>query len=68
MMAIAFVVGIALQFAVIEIPAIRTVFSTANLEPMEWLITAVCSFAPLIWHEIVVLVKFIKRKATKAKN
>ena len=35
MMAIAFFVGIALQFAVIEIPAIRTVFSTANLEPME---------------------------------
>ena len=68
MMAIAFFVGIALQFAVIEIPAIRTVFSTANLEPMEWLITAVCSFAPLIWHEIVVLVKHVKKRVLAAKN
>ena len=66
MMAIAFVAGIALQFAVIEIPAIRTVFSTANLNPTEWLITAVCSFAPLIWHEIVVFVKYIRKQILSA--
>ena len=60
MMGIAFAFGIILQLAVIEIPAARMVFTTANLTAFEWLITAVCSLAPLIWHEIVVIVKKIR--------
>lgn len=67
MMAIAFAAGIILQLAVIEIPAIRTVFQTANLTGGEWIVTAICSFVPLIWHEAVVLIKKIsKRKGEKA--
>ncbi len=65
MMAIAFFAGILLQLAVIEIPAVRTVFSTANLSVKEWIITAICSLCPLIWHEIVVLIKKIKKLKTK---
>ena len=61
MMALAFFVGIALQLAVIEIPAVRTVFSTADLTVSEWLITAVCSLCPLIWHEVCVIFKKIRR-------
>lgn len=53
MMALAFVVGIGLQFLVIEVPAIRAVFSTADLTGSEWLITAICSVLPWIAHEIV---------------
>lgn len=60
MMGIAFAFGIILQLAVIEIPAARMVFTTANLTTFEWLVTAVCSLAPLIWHEIVVIVKKIR--------
>lgn len=60
MMGIAFAFGILLQLAVIEIPAARMVFTTANLTAFEWLVTAVCSLAPLIWHEIVVIVKKIR--------
>lgn len=60
MMGIAFAFGIILQLAVIEIPAARMVFTTANLTAFEWLVTAVCSLAPLIWHEIVVVVKKIR--------
>lgn len=55
MMALAFVVGIGLQFLVIEVPAVRAVFSTANLTGNEWIITAICSVLPLIIHEIVAI-------------
>ena len=60
MMGIAFAFGIILQLAVIEIPVARDVFTTENLTAFEWLVTAVCSLAPLIWHEIVVIVKKIR--------
>lgn len=60
MMGIAFAFGVILQLAVIEIPAARMVFTTANLTGFEWLITAVCSLAPLVWHEIVVIAKKIR--------
>lgn len=62
MMGIAFAFGIVLQLAVIEIPAVRMVFDTENLTAYEWLITAVCSLAPLIWHEVVVIVKKLRKK------
>ena len=62
MMAIAFFVGAALQIAVIEIPAIRSVFSTRNLSVNEWLITLGVAFIPLVVHEIIVLVKKIIKK------
>ena len=66
MMFVAFFVGIALQFAVIEIPALQMVFSTANLSGFEWLITAICSLLPLIWQEATALYKAIKKRVHKA--
>ena len=61
MMGIAFAFGVILQLAVIEIPAARMVFTTANLSGFEWLVTAVCSLAPLIWHEAVVIIKKLRK-------
>ena len=65
MILIAFLVGILLQLAVIEIPFVRDVFSTEDLSWLEWGITALLSLLPLIVHEVTVLVRFIlsKRKA-----
>ena len=62
---IAFLVGILLQLAVIEIPFVRDVFSTEDLSWLEWGVTALLSLLPLIVHEVIVLVRFIlsKRKA-----
>lgn len=68
MMAVAFVVGVALQFVVIEIPAVREIFSTADLTGKEWLITAVCSIAPLVVHELSVAVMTIKNRASVKKS
>ncbi|MCQ2793351.1 MAG: cation-translocating P-type ATPase [Bacilli bacterium] len=65
MMLIAFVVGLALQLFVIEAPFMRSIFSTADLSVNEWLITAAMCVSPLIVHEIVVLIKFIKRITAK---
>lgn len=62
MMAIAFVVGILLQLFVIEVPAVRAVFSTANLDAIEWVWTMVVSFIPLILHELIVLVRYLISK------
>ena len=62
MMAIAFFIGFALQLFVIETPGVSDVFKTNNLDLNEWLITAVLSILPLIVHEIVVFVKWIKNK------
>ena len=65
MMLLAFVVGIALQFFVILTPGVQEIFSTSSLNWVEWLITAGAALVPLIAHEIIVLIKFIIRKARK---
>lgn len=59
MMGLAFVVGIVLQLFVIETPGVQDVFSTANLDWQEWLVTVGLSFIPLILHELIVLLKKI---------
>ena len=68
MMLIAFVVGIGLQLFVIETPVIRDIFSTANLDPNEWILTLVLSIFPFLVHEIIVLVTFICNKIKNRKN
>lgn len=68
MMAIAFVAGILLQLLVIEVPAVRKVFSTENLDAIEWLWTMVVSFIPLILHELIVLIRFIIKKSRKKES
>lgn len=68
MMAIAFFVGIALQLLVIEVPAVRAVFNTANLDYKEWIITMVLSISPLLVHELVVFIKFLHKIFSKKEN
>ena len=68
MMLIAFVVGIGLQLFVIETPVIRDIFSTANLDPNEWILTLVLSIFTFLVHEIIVLVTFICNKIKNRKN
>ena len=65
MMLLAFVVGVALQLLVVEVPVMRSIFSTAELGWKEWLITGLTAAVPLIAHEIIVLIKFLKRKLSK---
>ena len=65
MMFIAFVAGIVLQLFVIETPGVQQLFTTANLDWAEWLITLAFSFIPLILHEIIVLIKFVNKKFKK---
>ena len=62
MMAIAFFVGVALQIAVIQIPAVSKIFSTRALTLKEWIITLAVAFVPLVIHEIIVLFKGIAKK------
>ena len=65
MMALAFGLGVGLQFFVVLTPGVQEVFKTGNLGWEEWLITAAAAFVPLVAHEIEVLIKFVLRKKTK---
>jgi Ca2+-transporting ATPase len=65
MMLIAFVVGFALQLFVINMPGVQDIFSTVNLEVSEWLILGALSLIPLITHEIIVFISWIKKKVRK---
>lgn len=65
MLWLALLAGIALQLLVIEVPGMRAVFSTTNLDWQEWLITLAISFFPLTMHEVDVLLKHIRNKKAK---
>lgn len=65
MLYIAFALGILLQLLVIEVPSIRELFSTSNLSLNEWLITLSFSILPLVIHEIIILINYIKFKMNK---
>lgn len=62
MLYLAFVLGFALQFFVILTPGVQEVFSTCPLGWAEWLVTLGAAFVPLIFHEILVLIKKIRSK------
>ncbi|MCB9500183.1 MAG: cation transporting ATPase C-terminal domain-containing protein [Erysipelotrichaceae bacterium] len=66
MILIAMLLGVGLQLFVIETPGVSDVFSTANMDWAHWLITLACAFAPLVYHEIYVCVKWIIKKVKKA--
>ena len=70
MMLVAFIVGVALQLFVVEVPGVRDVFNTAGdkMNWTHWLITMVMSLLPLIVHEIVILVKLIIKKTKHNKE
>lgn len=61
----AFVVGFALQIAVTEINFLNVAFSTEQLHLDEWLILAALSSGPLVVHEIIVFIFFLKDKFKK---
>ena len=53
MRTLAFFIGIILQFIVIEIPFMNTIFNTIGLTSIEWGIVLLLAIAPLIIHEIL---------------
>jgi len=54
---IAFFFGLGMQILVTEIPFLEKAFETNGLTMVEWLLLAALSTAPLIVHEIVVLIQ-----------
>lgn len=65
---ISFVVGIGLQVAVVNIPGVNGFFSCYPLDIKHWGIVIALSAAPILVHEIVALVIFLKKKVTKARE
>jgi Ca2+-transporting ATPase len=66
MLFISFFAGLALQFFVVETPGVQQLFSTHAFDGIEWVITISLSILPLVVHEIVVLVKYIRKKVKRA--
>ena len=62
MMLVAFLVGLALQLLVVEVPVFNDFFSTSNFDGFEWIITACLAIVPLIIHEISVFVMWVIKK------
>ena len=62
MMALAFVLGIGLQFFVVLTPGVQQVFNTSTLSYKEWLITAAAAFVPLLAHTIQIILKNLINK------
>ena len=65
MMYLAFALGIALQLFVIQVPGVQDIFDTTSLEIGEWLVTAALALIPLVAHEIIVFVLWLKKKFSK---
>ena len=62
---VSFVVGVALQIAVVNIPGLNDFFSCAQLDIGHWGIVIALSAAPLVVHEIVALILFLRKKLAK---
>jgi Ca2+-transporting ATPase len=60
LMIVSFAVGIGLQVALTEIHSIGAVFGVARLGISSWGVILALSVVPLIAHEIVVFIKFLK--------
>lgn len=65
MMLVAFVVGLGLQLLVVEVPFFNNIFSTHAFDGIEWGIAFGLAIVPLIFHEIIVLINFIRNKVKK---
>ena len=66
MMLLAFVVGLALQLLVVEVPIFNDFFSTHNFDLFEWIIACCLAVVPLVIHEISVFFMWLGRKIKKA--
>ena len=60
-------VGIALQVFVVMVPGVNTFFSCKSLDLLHWAYVLALSLAPLVVHEIVALILYIKKKVKAAK-
>jgi Ca2+-transporting ATPase len=61
----AFFVGMALQIGVIVIPGLNTFFSVYEMDGLEWIVVFAMAVTPLVLHEIIVLIRFIKARQIK---
>ena len=68
MLFLAFILGLGLQIAVIEIPGVNSLFSVYPLHdhPLDYLWVFLLAIVPLVIHEIVAFVLWIKGKVKKA--
>ena len=62
---LSFVLGIALQLMVVLLPGLNSFFQCASLAPWMWLMVAVLSLLPLLVHELVVLILFLRKKLAR---
>ena len=62
---VAFLAGVLLQVAVVNVPGLNNFFSCAPLDLKHWGIVLALSVAPLVVHEIVALILFLRKKAQK---
>ncbi len=64
---IAFFLGMGLQLMVIEIPGLNSFFKVYPLhdEPLDYLYVYALALTPLLFHEIVVFIRFLKKKFGK---
>ncbi|MBO5069246.1 MAG: cation-translocating P-type ATPase, partial [Roseburia sp.] len=65
LMIVAFFVGLGLQMSVTEIPALVQLFGTSQLSVMEWVKLLVLSAAPLLAHEILVLLAYLRQPSSE---
>ena len=62
---VAFATGVLLQVAVVNIPGLNNFFSCYPLDIGHWGIVLALSAAPLLVHEVVALILFLKKKLAK---
>ena len=62
---VSFVVGVLLQVAVVNIPGLNSFFSCEPLDITHWGFVIALSVAPLIVHEVVALILFLRKKFAK---
>ena len=62
---ISFALGFLLQVAVVNIPGLNNFFSCYPLDIWHWGIVIALSVAPLVVHELVVLILFLKKKLAR---
>ena len=60
---VSFVAGIALQVFVVAVPGVNTFFKCSALDIAHWGIVLALSILPLVVHEIVALILYIKKRA-----
>ena len=63
---VSFGAGMLLQVFVVLVPGVNSFFKCAQLDISQWLITLALSVSPLVVHEIVALILYIKKRAKHA--